>query len=70
MELAEIENNIPSKDLPQECELMQLSASREDIKVMQLGRGLRLIIRDSSDILVPHNARQRMMENLHLIQIV
>ena len=66
--MKDIESNISSKDLPQDCELRQLAASREEIKVIQLGRGLRLIVRDDSEILVPQSARQRMMENLHLFQ--
>ena len=46
-------SNISSKDLSEDSELRQLAASREEIKVIQLGRGLRLIVRDESEILVP-----------------
>merc|ERR1712240_553419 len=63
----DIEGNIPSKELSEDSELRQLAASREEIKVIQLGRGLRLIVRDESEILVPKSARNRMMQNLHLV---
>ena len=33
--MKDIESNISSKDLPQDCELRQLAASREEIKVIQ-----------------------------------
>ena len=36
----DIESNIPSKELSEDSELRQLAASREEIKVIQLGRGL------------------------------
>ena len=39
----DIESNISSKELSEDNELRQLAASREEIKVIQLGRGLRLI---------------------------
>ena len=63
----DIESNIPSKELSKDNELRQLAASREEIKVIQLGRGLRLIVRNESEILVPKSARKRMMQNLHVI---
>ena len=65
--LKDIESNIPSKELSEDNELRQLAASREEIKVIQLGRGLRLIVRGESEILVPKSARNRMMQNLHLV---
>ena len=63
----DIESNISSKDLSEDSELRQLAASREEIKVIQMGRGLRLIVKDESKIFVPKSARKRMMQNLHLI---
>ena len=65
--IKDIEDNIPSKDLSEESELRQLAASREDIKVIQLGRGLRLIVRGESEILIPKSARTKLKQNLHLV---
>ena len=62
--IKDIEDNIPSKDLSEESELRQLAASREDIKVIQLGRGLRLIVRGESEILIPKSARTKLKQNL------
>ena len=55
----DIESNIESKDLFEDCELRQLAASREDIKLIQLRKGLRLIVRDESEILVPKGRSQK-----------
>ena len=62
----QIENKIESKDLPEDCELRQLSGCRDQIALIEMGNGTRLIVKDETEILIPRSMRPEMTRVLHL----
>ena len=61
-----IENKVESKDLPEDSELCQLSGCRDQISLVELSNGTRLIVKNESEILILRSLRTEMMRILHL----
>ena len=61
-----IENKVESKDLSMDSELRQLSGCRDQISLVQLDNGTRLIVKNEGEILIPKSMRTEMMRVLHL----
>ena len=62
----QIENKTESKHIGENSELKQLSGCRDQLSLVELGNGTRLIVRDELEILVPKSMRMEMMRVLHL----
>ena len=63
--LSAIENKVGVKDLPLDSELRAFSGCKDNISVVEMGGGHRLILKDG-EILVPKSLRAQMLENLHI----
>ena len=64
--LNSLENKIENKDLPRDCELRQLSGCRDELSWVELGSGACIIVKNSSEILIPKSLRPEMLRILHL----
>ena len=62
----QIENKIESRNLADDCELKQLSGCRNQLSLVEMGNGTRLIVKDESEILIPKSMRTEMTRVLHL----
>ena len=54
------------KDLPPESELRSYSGCKDNISVVEMAGGHRLILKNG-EILVPKSLRPQMLKNLHII---
>ena len=63
--LALVENRTPPRDLPADLELKQVEGSLQELRVVQLRSGDRLLCRDSA-VYVPKSARGNILNTLHL----
>ena len=63
--LSAIENKVEMKDLPLDSELRAYSGCKDNISVIEMGAGHRLILKNG-EILVPKSLRTQMLENLHV----
>ena len=64
-----LENNSEIKDLPDDNELRQLSGCRDQISIVTLGTGIRLIVKKEAEILIQKTMREDMMRILHFTHI-
>ena len=62
----QIENKIESRNLADDFELKQLSGCRNQLSLVEMGNGTRLIVKDESEILIPKSMRTEMTRVLHL----
>jgi hypothetical protein len=56
----QIENKIESKNLPEDNELKLLSGCRNQLSLIEMGNGTRLIVKEESEILIPKTMREEM----------
>ena len=61
-----IEDKIDNNKLPADSELRQLSGCRNQLSLIEMGNGTRLIVRNESEILIPKSMREEMTRVLHL----
>ena len=61
-----IENKVESKDLQSDSELRQISGCRDQISLVEMEKGTRLIVKNETEILIPKSMRAEMMRVLHL----
>ena len=61
-----IENKVESKDLQSDSELRQISGCRDQISLVEMEKGTRLIVKNETEILIPKSMRAEMMQVLHL----
>ena len=52
-----LENKVETKYLPDDSELRQLSGCRDEISLVELSNGTRLIVKNESEILIPKSRR-------------
>ena len=60
-----VENRTPPRDLPADSELKQVDGCLQELRVVQLRSGDRLLCRDSA-VYVPKTARSNILKTLHL----
>ena len=63
--IALVENRTRPKDLPADSELKQVEGSLQELRVVQLRSGDRLLCRDSA-VYIPKSARSNILKVLHL----
>ena len=63
--MALVENRTPPRDLPADLELKQVEGCLQELRVVQLRSGDRLLCRDSV-VYVPKTARSNILKTLHL----
>ena len=61
-----IEDKIDNKKLPEDCELRQISGCRNQLSLVEMGNGTRLIVKNEIEILIPKSMREEMTRVLHL----
>jgi hypothetical protein len=61
-----LENKRETKDLPVDSELRQLSGCRNEMSLVELSNGTRLIVKNETEILIPKSLRAEMLRILHL----
>ena len=62
----DIENNTAAKDLPENSELRSVAGMLQDLGVVTMSDGSRIIVRDSQEVFVPEKERDRMLRTLHI----
>ena len=62
----QIENKTENRYISEDCELKQLSGCRDQLSLVEMGNGTRLIVRDELEILIPKSMRIEMTRVLHL----
>ena len=62
----DIENNTSAKDLPENSELRSVAGMLQDLGVVTMSDGSRIIVRDSQEVFVPEKERDRMLRTLHI----
>ena len=62
----QIEDKIENRNLPEDSELRQLSGCRNQLSLIEMGNGTRLIVKDESEIMIPKTMREEMTRVLHL----
>ena len=63
--LSLVENRTPPGEIPQDSELKMIEGSLQELRVVQLPTGDRLLCRDSA-VFVPKAARENILRTLHL----
>jgi hypothetical protein len=64
--LNDIENGTAAKDLPEDSELRNISGLLGELGTVVMLDGTWLIVRNGTEILIPVEERQRILETLHL----
>ena len=49
----QIEHKIENKDLDDDSELRQLSGCKDQLSLVEMGNGARLIVKEETEILIP-----------------
>ena len=62
----DIENNMAAKDLPEDSELRKVSGLLEDLGVVTMSDGSRIIVRDNQEVFIPEKERDRMLKTLYM----
>ena len=63
--LSLVENRTPTGEIPQDSELKMIEGSLQELRVVQLPTGDRLLCKDSA-VFVPKAARENILRSLHL----
>ena len=61
-----IENKIDLADLPANSELRKVSGGLNNLALVELENGTRLIVKDETEIMIPASMREEMVRILHL----
>ena len=64
--LNQIENKIELVNLPADGELRQMGKGINNLAIVEMDNGTRLIVRDETEILIPKSMRAEMVRVLHL----
>lgn len=62
----QIENKVDLSDLPAKCELRKVSGGINNISLVELDNGTRLMLKDETEILIPKSMRAEMIRVLHM----
>ena len=60
-----VENRSRAKDIPADCELKQVEGLLEELKVVEMSTGARILVRND-EVYVPQGERDHMLDVLHL----
>ena len=67
--IRDIKNRKPAKAMEKTYELRRLEGGLKDLSIYKTDNGNKLILRNSSEILIPQNDRKRILELLHVTHL-